>query len=100
MVSERETSKNMIRKAGYMVHSMMGGSSGKLAREYRSRWQVAVVAQSSIEKTTIRDSKETRGGEYEGVNFASRSYSPETQASQQKWNQHMGRTAASLWGPL
>lgn len=41
MVSERETSKNMIRKAGYMVHSMMGGSSGKLARSIGlgGRWQ-------------------------------------------------------------
>lgn len=39
-----------------------------------------------------------RGGEYWGVNFASKSYSPETQAMEQKWSQHIGGAAASLWG--
>lgn len=45
-----------------------------------------------------RDRKEMRGGEYWGVNFASKSYSPETQAMEQKWSQHIGGAAASLWG--
>ena len=61
---------------------------------------MAAVAQSPIEKATISDRKEIRGGEYGGVKFASRSYNPETQATEQKWSQHIGGTAASLWGPV
>lgn len=69
----------------------------ELAGECRCWGQVALATQSPTEKTGIGQRQE---GECGGVDFACESNSPEAQTLEQKRSQHVGGTAASLWGPV